>query len=429
MPSLRTYFTRRLWLKIHLYLALIGGFFFAIIGLTGSLSIYQNELDTWLNPHLVIEQPKSDYQPLDKIIAAVKAAHPNRHGSWTLELPQSPNDMLLAWYEKPQETYFEFYAPLIVAVNPYTAEIVDSRLWGRTAMTWVMDLHTQLAFGEFGWQCVGVLGGFLMVSVITGLVLWWPVGPFWQAFALRFNQGMIRLLMDLHRWLGLLSAGALLVLAFTGMQLSYPQLLESLTGAEDMGHGNNGKPVLSTTRPNNRPVRLEEAEFMARGPFPRATLRRVTTPVGENGTYRINLRQAGEINHKHPFTMVWVDRWSGQIKSVRDPNQFSSGQRLMTWMWPLHTGEALGETGRFIWFLAGLTPAYFYLSGLLQWLYKRGIVRDRPIRWDALRTGALNLCQRLWLASLPHLQKGFKQFMELSRLWGDKLVKWLDSKQ
>ncbi|PPD39214.1 MAG: peptidase [Methylobacter sp.] len=432
MPRLANYFTRALWLKVHLYIALLGGFFFALIGLTGSLNVYRAELDTLLNPKLVIDNPQGQHQSLDKIVAAVKAAHPDRHGSWTLELPQSPNEMLTAWFEKPQETYFDYYAPLMVSVNPYTAEVVDSRFWGSTAMTWLLDVHTQLKLDQFGWQSVGVLGGLMMVSIVTGLILWWPVAGFRQAFALRLNKGMMRLLMDLHRWLGLLSAGALLVLAFTGMQLSYPQILESLTGAEDMGHGNNGKPVLSTARPNNRPVRLEEAEFMARGPFPRATLRRVTTPVGENGTYRINLRQSGEANQKHPFTMVWIDRWSGQIKSVRDPSLFSSGERLMTWMWPLHTGEALGGIGRFAWFIAGLCPAYFYASGLLYWLHKRGVVRDRPVRWDSLRIGALRLwagCQRIGLACLPHLQALSKRGMQLGRLWGKRLVDWLEKRQ
>jgi uncharacterized iron-regulated membrane protein len=414
MLKLSKYLTRAVWRKTHLYLALTGGFFFALISLSGSLNVYRAELDSFLNPHLVIEQPQQHYQSLDNILAAIKAAHPNRLGSWTLELPQSPQEMLTAWYEKPQETYFDYYAPLLVAVNPYTAEVVDSRFWGQTLMTWLLDLHTQLHLDAFGWQCVGVLGCLLMVSVLTGLYLWWPVGGVRKAFAFKIKQGLMRLLMDLHRWLGLCSAGTLLILAFTGVQLSYPQVLETLTGAEDMGHGNNGKPVLSKAQPTNRPVRLEAAEFVARGAFPKATLRRVTTPVGDSGTYRINLRQAGEVNQKHPFTMVWIDRWSGQVKAVRDPKKFSAGERLMTWMWPLHTGEALGATGRFVWFLAGLCPAYFYLSGLLHWLHKCGVVRDRPVRWDCLRWAALQAWQaglRGWGLVLPVLRLTVKKVL------------------
>jgi len=70
MPKLKRPAIRTLWLKVHLYLALTVGFLFAIIGLTGSLSVYHDELDGWLNPHLTIDQPQGSYQSLDKMLAA-----------------------------------------------------------------------------------------------------------------------------------------------------------------------------------------------------------------------------------------------------------------------------------------------------------------------------------------------------------------------
>lgn len=419
---------RAAWVKIHLYLALFAGFFFALMGLTGSVSVYREELDLLLNPQLFIEQPAGKRQSLDKIMAAVRAEHPNRYGSWTLEMPRSPHGMITAWYDKPRETYFELYAPLMVSVNPYTAEVVASRFWGQTVTTWLLDLHTQLLLGGFGWNAVGILGLMLMVSIMTGLYLWWPglrgVGaalasnvpvlpapaasqadaapvssraiaapvpdrlaahPTSLAVRVRMNAGMIQLAFDLHRLIGLLSAAALLLLAFTGFQLSYPELLETLVGSSGLHHGETGRDIISTAVPNNRPVALEAAEFIARGPFPRAELRRVTTPAGDSGIYRINLRQDSEINHRHPYTTVWVDRWSGHIKEVRDPAGFNQGERLMSWLWPVHTGEAFGSTGRMIWFLTGMSLFLLYVSGLLRWLHRHGKVRDREVNIAALR--------------------------------------------
>ena len=150
--------TRSTWLKVHLYLALSAGFFFALMGLSGSLSIYREELDELLNPQLVIEEPQGKYQSLDRIMASVRAAHPNRYGSWTLEMPRSPHGMVTAWYDKPTETFFELYAPLMVSVNPYTAEVVTSRFWGETATTWLLDLHTQLQAGPLRLERGGNFG-------------------------------------------------------------------------------------------------------------------------------------------------------------------------------------------------------------------------------------------------------------------------------
>jgi len=383
---IRHLLSRATWLKIHLYLALIAGFFFALMGLTGSVGVYREELDRLLNPQLVIEQPSGKRQSLDKIMAAVQAAHPNRYGSWTLEMPRSADGMITAWYDKPRETFFELYAPLMVSVNPYTAEVVASRFWGQTATTWLLDLHTQLRLDQFGRNAVGILGLLLMLSIGTGVYLWWPG---WRgilgAFKIRHKNGMVRFAFDLHRLIGLLSASVLLLLAFTGFNLSYPALLEALTGSSGMEHGETGRNIISTASPNNHPVELESAEFVARGPFPRAELRRVTTPAGDNGIYRINLRQNSEINQRHPYTTVWVDRWSGQVKEVRDPSGFTSGQTFTTWIWPMHTGEAFGATGRFIWFLSGIGLFALYVSGLLQWLHRHGKVKDREVDFAALK--------------------------------------------
>jgi uncharacterized iron-regulated membrane protein len=225
-----------------------------------------------------------------------------------------------------------------------------------------------------------------MVSIGTGLYLWWPdTRQLRQAFTIRHDAGMVRLAFDLHRFIGLFSAAALLVLAFTGFLLSYPAVLESLAGASGMAHGETGRNIISTAVPNNHPTGLAAATFMAQGPFPHAELRRITTPVGDSGIYRVNLRQPGEINQRHPYTTVWVDHWSGQIKEVRNPADFSAGETLATWIWPLHTGEPLNGTGRFLWFLAGQSLFVLYISGLLHWLYRRGKIRDRKVDFAALQ--------------------------------------------
>ncbi len=393
--------TRALWIDVHLFLALMAGFVFALLGLTGSISVYREELDGLLNPELVVENPQGEMQSLDKIMDSVRQAHPDRYGEWTLEMPTSPDGMVTVWFDKPRETFFERYAPLMVSVNPYTAEVVASRFWGHTFTTWLLDWHTHLQYDDMGWEIVGGCGVLLTVSILTGLYLWWPgLSHLVSALRLRTRSGMIRLLFDLHRLLGVFSAGALLVLAFTGFQLSFPSLLEDLFGAGGMAHGETGPSITSTARPNDHPTVIEAAEFIARGPFSTAELRRVTTPAGESGAFRVNLRQKSEINHRHPFTTVWIDRWSGQIREVRDPKSFSAGQTFITWMWPLHTGEALGQWGRLAWFLAGQSLFILYVTGLLRWLNKKGWIKDREVRPVDLAPVARALKKGLFSAML-----------------------------
>ena len=74
--SVRHLFARSLWLKIHLYLALSLGLLFALQGLTGSLSVYRQELDSLFNPQQIIVPAQTPVLSLDKIIASVRQATP-----------------------------------------------------------------------------------------------------------------------------------------------------------------------------------------------------------------------------------------------------------------------------------------------------------------------------------------------------------------
>ena len=371
----------RLWLNIHVYVGLAAGFFFALLGLTGSLSMYRQALDEVLNPQLVIENPQDKPQNLDKIFANIRLAHPSRHGEWELEMPKSQDEMITAWYDNPHETFGEYYAPLMVSVNPYTAEVVASRFWGHTFSTWMYNLHTQLLMGAFGARKVGILGLGLIASCLSGLYLWWPrnLASLRSLLGIQHRQGISRFAYDLHKLIGAFSFPLLLLLAFTGFHLAVPTFLETIVDAPGMRHGEVGQTIRSTAVPNQHPVSLEEAVTIARGLFPHAEIRRVATPAGEDGTFRVNLRRPKDINIRHPLTMVWIDRWSGQIREVRNPNKFSLGQKFISTLWPLHTGESFSLIGRQLWFIIGLAPSWLFISGLLQWLVKHEIIENHPI--------------------------------------------------
>ena len=411
---LHRYCTRAVWLKMHRYLALTVGLFFVIIGLTGSLCVYRDDIDLLLNPQLHIEETSAPLLQLDKIIAAVRAAQPNRHGVWTLEMPRTANAAFTAWFEQPSETFGAFYAPLMVSVNPYTGHVISSRFWGQTFSTWIVDLHSHLLWEATGRKAMAVLAVLLMISVISGLYLWWPgLARLTSGFSVKHDVGLKRCLFDLHRLLGFVSALGLLLLAFTGFHLAYPPLLQALTNSSGMGHGDEGPNVRSTAIPNDRPISLQEAVLIARGPFPSSEVRRISTPRGEAGTYRINLKQKQEINQHHPLANVWIDRWSGQIRDVQNPSQFDFAQRFTAWLWPLHTGEALEANGRWLWFLLGLMPLVLYASGIWLCLQRHGVVKDRSLDLPGFFQSCLSSLQRSLLYSFNLLAKLWQILSEM----------------
>ncbi len=420
---------RHLWLNIHVYIGLAAGFFFVLLGLTGSVSMYRQALDELLNPQLVIQNPQGKPQSLDKIFANIRLAHPSRHGEWELEMPKSQDEMITAWYDNPHETFGEYYAPLMVSVNPYTAEVVASRFWGHTFGTWLYNLHTQLLMGAFGARTVGMLGLGLIASCLSGLYLWWPrnFANFRNMIRIQHRQGISRFAHDLHKLIGAFSFPLLLLLAFTGFHLAVPSLLETIVDAPGMRHGEVGQTIRSTAVPNQHPVSLEEAITIARGLFPHAEIRRVATPAGEDGSFRVNLRRPEDVNIRHPLTMVWIDRWSGQIREVRNPNKFTLGQRFIANMWPMHTGESFSVVGRLLWFIIGLTPSLLFISGLLQWLVKHEIMENHLIDLIKLNQTLVNAAK-----ATQNLTKKFLNYLLTLVIWithqVPHLLAWIKSR-
>lgn len=429
---------RRLWLLLHRCLALWLGFLLALLGLTGSLAIYGEELDHALNPRFAIGALPGQPLALDVLMTVVRQAHPELHGSWILELPRSPAAPLTVIFEKPPETAGKFYAPLMVSVNPYTAEILASRVWGKTARTWLLDWHTQLHLGGRGWKLVGLLGLALMVSLLSGLYLWWPgLAGLGSSLGIRHDAGLGRFALDAHRLIGLVSVPVLLILAFTGFNLAYPGVAETFLGVTGMSHGASGPAIRSTGQASaGRPVSIEEAVLLARGPFPRAEVSRITLPDGPEGTYQVVLRQYFESNDRHPMTAVWVDQYNGQIREVRNPARFNQAQKALTGLWPLHAGAGLSDGGRFLWCLAGVLLPVLYVTGLTRWLIGRGWVNDRALEvaapWRAGATGwshAIRTIRGLIRVSRPWLDTalGIIRPMIMARYGAIRL--WLDGKR
>lgn len=208
---------RKFWLNIHLYLALSFGLVFVLLGLTGSINVFYRELDEWLYEELRVAEPLGEYRPWDEVMETLTKAYPDREGAWTLRLPRYPEAMIAALNNDPhKEKGFRVY------VNPYTATIAANRNWGDTWGSWNYSLHNTLLLGDVGSTVVGIIGIIFMVSVGSGLYLWWPKGgKFKQAFSVKGGASSARFIFDIHRVFGSSSFIVLFVLTFSGVSFVY----------------------------------------------------------------------------------------------------------------------------------------------------------------------------------------------------------------
>jgi uncharacterized iron-regulated membrane protein len=95
---------------------------------------------------------------------------------------------------------------------------------GFTATTWLIDLHGNLLGGETGERVNAVGAALTVLSVLTGLIVWWPGIQRWRrSVAVELRSHWRQMNWSLHSALGFWFAAFLLMWAVSGLYLSYPE--------------------------------------------------------------------------------------------------------------------------------------------------------------------------------------------------------------
>ena len=369
---------RKLWLKVHLWLGLGFGLFLAIIGLTGSILVFWQEIDATLNPTLYHNSsPVSLPKPIDEIIAAGENAAPSGFESAWVQVPQEEdgNYIFGFYYPKfsaPPENALSFN----IAINPYTATAVGQRVfyhgWNPLKHSFVgffFKLHYALFLGEIGVTLVGILAVLFIISVLTGLILWWPITGNWRrGLTIKRKASIERFNHDLHQTTGFYTLIVLLALLMSGLYFNLPDQFRWLVERfSPLTHEAKPSPAL----PHDALV-LERALQQAKSTNLGGIIHTFDLNNGKQGLFSVCFRDVPELKRYVIAERCLVfNRTDGELLQIKDPAHGSSGDLFMQWQWPLHSGQAFGWTGRILVFISGLICPILFVTGLIRWLQKR----------------------------------------------------------
>jgi uncharacterized iron-regulated membrane protein len=376
---------RKLWLRVHLYIGLLAGAVFVLIGLAGSLSVFGPEINSALNPSLKKIQgysSQSPYRSLDEIAAAAKTVIPKQGKPYAFVFPNQPDEAFSVTYSLPAPApgQSEWH---LVSVNPYNARVLGQRLifdtgnaWRGSLMNFFVRFHYTLALGEAGKTFVGIVSLFLLFSILTGLLLWWPSpGKLWQALTIKRHASVERFNFDLHKTFGFYSSIVMLVVLVSGIEMVFPDYAKGLIKVFTRLTPETEAPM-STESGRRELLTLIQVAAITDKRFPDGTYKWIFFPQGERGVYRIVKGAPQEINRTRPRRTLWLDQYSGKIVQERDPADDSVGDVFLQWLYPLHNGEAFGLIGRIIIVITGLAPLLLYVTGVIRWLQKRKAARE-----------------------------------------------------
>lgn len=338
---------RRLILRLHLMVALVGGIFIATLGLTGSIMAFETELGRRQHGSIAHVMPHGTPLTLEEIGNTLRRASPNRdiHGYF---IP-----------DRPDLSYRVLSEGQLVFVDQYSGKVLGTVNRGVDVLGFIHQLHIRLGlldkgreFGEITvrWSALAAL--FLLIS---GAYLWWPS----KRFGIDSSTSTTKFWFDLHNSFGIASLVFALLLVATGLVISFEAQTTPFLYRISHSQPPAWPRVQIAPQPGQIAITPDRALATARAAVPGTNSFLILVPHG-NQPYQV----FSEDRTPGGRTRIMIDPYSGNILGVIDSRHAPAGYRLVNLNRALHTGDVLGIPSKVVLSLASLYNAASTVDGI-----------------------------------------------------------------
>lgn len=367
----------RKWIwRFHLYAGLTVGALLALIGLTGSLLVFDDEIDRKMNGDLLRVEAGASSVPLQIIIDQVKAAYPQETVA-RIRLPRdaaNSGGVYEVCFKAKQDAR-------CVYIEPATARIMGERVPNDSLKQRVFLLHRKLLSGDTGEMFVGVMGVLLLLMSLSGLWLWLPRKA-WSVIVrdplrlvrnlrLKTRGNWKTFAFSLHKTVGVFALLFLCVSGATGAYMAFHDWLDPALNFITRSPARPRPPSITrqtdTTSSSARHASLDVLIDRARHIFANdAEATMINFPATPTQPLAVRFKQATEL-HPNGRSIVYLDPQSAIVVGVEDATRAPLSTRIANLMYPLHVGRVGGVFTRILQVFVGLVPALLFFSGLLMW--------------------------------------------------------------
>lgn len=371
---------KKILISIHLWIGLLSGVVVIVLGLTGCILVFVEEIRPLvyadrLEVKLISENRLSAQDMMqkakgiwgkDRPVSALEIGNDPRQTWQFRSYREDTNQGHWYWNEK------KFYESLFM--DPYTGQLVFHEQSEFEFFRVILYLHWSLLLKtELGQPIVGVVTLLYVVSLLTGLYLWWPKNK--KARRVRFgfkwkkNTGLKRKNYDLHNILGFYAFSVGLVIAFTGMVWAFPMLdrgLQKLLDTDKTSIKTKMVPVHSVSETSkNRSLDFIFADIKKK--YPDAKAYHFYFPNNASSIVTVLARYEPTLK----TVVMQYNLLSGQLLDTSTFENKSNGEKFRSMNYDIHTGSILGLPGKILAFLGSLISASLPLTGFLIWYNKK----------------------------------------------------------
>ncbi|WP_407276709.1 PepSY domain-containing protein [Halothiobacillus sp. DCM-1] len=342
---------------LHRWAGILAGLVLAVVGATGAIMSFQDDLLRWVNPGVmrVVVPEAGAVLPLPELVARIEAQKRSQPIA-TLRWTSNPEDSVWVGFRTRGRPEGEF-------VNPYTGELLG-KARGEEFFHTVENLHRRLLAGEVGKAITGASALIFLALAISGILIRLRRAglKYWLVPIQRGSAAA-----KIHSWHSVFGTWFLLpfvLVILTGLYWSYDwsrNLWHELSGAP------KGKPVALKLAEASQGALDWQAisDRLSRLP---ATRVQFFVPAKPDEALRV-MWQDSETPHQRAFNTLQLNPSTGAVLADQRFADQPVGTRLVRSMFALHSGEYFGIAGVWVMFFASLSLPLFFLSG--GWLYLR----------------------------------------------------------
>lgn len=363
----------RRWSWVHKWSSLLCTLFILLLCLTGLPLMFSHEIDHLSGaeieaPPLPAQTPRA---PLDDVARSAVAAYPDLVPLYFFAEEDAPD----LWYVKlDTRVDTDERASRLLMVDARTADILGEPLFDQGFMSVMYRLHVDLYAGLAGKLFLGAMGLVLIVSIISGVVLYAPFMRRLDFATVRAERAPRTRWLDRHNLLGIVTLVWVLVVGFTGVINTWADLIFEGWQAEQVAalQAGNSSTLLAAEAAADRPAdgsvsTAVERVLMAAPGMEVAMIAYPGTLRATPDHLAVMLRGDSPLTSRLTQALL-VDLQSGAVLEASARPWYVTALQLSE---PLHFGDYGGLPLKILWALLDILTIIVLGSGLYLWL-KRG---------------------------------------------------------
>lgn len=397
---------KKTFFQIHWFLGITAGLVLSIMGVTGAIYSYEQQILKWINTDSYTVQAQSGpkLSPAE-LYQHFKQQNPEMQiNSVSLDASPTGSSTVNIAKEGARRGYN-------MMVNPYTAEVLPE-IKGREFFQFIQQLHRYLTMGPVGKQITGACALMLIFFVLSGLYLRWPKRhSVKQWLAVKPQLKGRNFIWDLHAVVGTWVVIFYLILACTGLYWSYDWWRNGMfkvLGVErpqpEMQQGQGGRGGAEQGRnagesrgegagergPRSEGQRENRGEGREKGVDDTVLLTALNKswagfqnefndkystvtfniPKKADGELKLSFTDV-EVQHERARNNATYNYQDAAFTSVEMYEDKKLNEKIMSSMLPVHRGSFFGPIYQFFAMVASLLMPLFFVTGWMLYLKRR----------------------------------------------------------